>query len=305
LRNTFFSELHFFIDIAPKPMLKNILLADSSGGQAEKMLDKMLDMPMFQQSSVTVLHVVPEKNNADEMEKSREEGIKQLAKTVEALYLKERNIMAVNTLIKEGDPKTTVCQVADELESDLIIMGSRGLQRLQSILANSVSQYVFQLSSRPMLLVKDDIFIKRIKRVLVGLENSESSREGLILAARMLRNIPGAQLQLTRVSKNFSARTKLSVADAQKDSILAEAIKVAKRENVEFQCFAGTGSKPGKEMCAIAEEINSDMIVVGSPDRRPSVARNLVDLDRLLGTSVSDSIRIRTSCPVLFVRKAE
>jgi nucleotide-binding universal stress UspA family protein len=305
LRNTFFSELHFFIDIAPKPMLKNILLADSSGGQAEKMLDKMLDMPMFQQSSVTVLHVVPEKNNADEMAKSREEGIKQLAKTVEALYLKERNIMAVNTLIKEGDPKTTVCQVADELESDLIIMGSRGLQRLQSILANSVSQYVFQLSSRPMLLVKDDIFIKRIKRVLVGLENSESSREGLLLAARMLRNIPGAQLQLTRVSKNFSARTKLSVADAQKDSILAEAIKVAKRENVDFQCFAGTGSKPGKEMCAIAEEINSDMIVVGSPDRRPSVARNLVDLDRLLGTSVSDSVRIRTSCPVLFVRKAE
>lgn len=286
-------------------MLKNILLADSSGGQAEKMLDKMLDMPMFQQSSVTVLHVVPEKNNADEMEKSREEGIKQLAKTVEALYLKERNIMAVNTLIKEGDPKTTVCQVADELESDLIIMGSRGLQRLQSILANSVSQYVFQLSSRPMLLVKDDIFIKRIKRVLVGLENSESSREGLLLAARMLRNIPGAQLQLTRVSKNFSARTKLSVADAQKDSILAEAIKVAKRENVDFQCFAGTGNKPGKEMCAIAEEINSDMIVVGSPDRRPSVARNLVDLDRLLGTSVSDSVRIRTSCPVLFVRKAE
>lgn len=40
-------------------------------------------------------------------------------------------------------------------------MGSRGLGRLQAILENSVSQYVFQLTSRPMLLVKDDIYVKK------------------------------------------------------------------------------------------------------------------------------------------------
>ena len=45
--------------------------------------------------------------------------------------------------------------------------------------------------------------------------------------------------------------------------------------------------------------------VMGSPDRRPSVARNLVDIDRLLGSSVSDAVRIQADCPVLFVRKAE
>ena len=60
-------------------------------------------------------------------------------------------------------PKDTVCQVAEEENSDLIIMGSRGLNRLESILSNSVSQYVFQLTSRPMLLVKDDVDIKRTK----------------------------------------------------------------------------------------------------------------------------------------------
>lgn len=285
-------------------MLQNILLADSSGGQAEKMLDKLLDMPIFRQSSVTVLHVVPEKNNADEMETEREAGAKQLAKTVENLHLNERNIVAVNTLLKEGDPKTTVCQVADEIETDLIIMGSRGLRRLRSIFENSVSQYVFQLSSRPMLLVKDDIFIKRIKRVMVALENSESSKEALVLATRMIRDLPDAKLQLTRVSKNFPNRAKLSAEDAKQDPAFAEAIKIAKREGINFQCFSGKG-KPGDEICALADDFNSDLIVMGSPDRRPSVARNLVDIDRLLGSSVSDSVRLQTPCPVLFVRKAE
>ena len=220
------------------------------------------------------------------------------------LHLNERKILGVNTLLKEGDPKTTVCKVADEIETDLIIMGSRGLRRLRSIFENSVSQYVFQLSSRPMLLVKDDIFIKRVKRVMVALENSASSQEALALAIRMIRDIPDAKLQLTRVSKTFPNRAKLSVEDAKQDPAFADAINRAKRENLKFQCFSGKG-KPGDEISTLADEFNSDLIVMGSPDRRPSVARNLVDIDRLLGSSVSDSVRIQTPCPVLFVRKAE
>lgn len=285
-------------------MLQNILLADGGSGQAEQMLGKLLDMPFFQRASVTVLHVIPQKNNSEEMEAQREEGAKTLAKTVESLHLSERGIVGVNTLIKEGDPKTTVCNVADEVGSDLIIMGSRGLKRLRSIFENSVSQYVFQLSSKPMLLVKDDIFLKRIKRVMVAVDSTSSSQEALLLATRMLRDVDGAKVQLVHVSKNFSARAKLSEADAMQDEILAKALKIVKREGLGFQCFAGSG-KPGNEICALAEQFNTDLIVMGSPDRRPSVARNLVDIDRLLGSSVSDSVRIQADCPVLFVRQAE
>jgi len=54
-------------------------------------------------------------------------------------------------------------------------MGSRGLKRLQSILSNSVSQYVFQLSSRPMLLVKDDLYVKKINRIMVAMDSSEAA----------------------------------------------------------------------------------------------------------------------------------
>jgi len=39
--------------------------------------------------------------------------------------------------------------------------------------------------------------------------------------------------------------------------------------------------------------------------RRPLVARGLVDLDKLLGTSVSDYVRVHAPAPVLLVREPE
>ena len=238
------------------------------------------------------------------MEAVREAGEQTLAQSVESIQLNERSIFGVESILREGDPKQTVCKVADELNADLIVMGSRGLSRLQAIFENSVSQYVFQLSSRPMLLVKDDIFVKRIKRVMVAVDTSTSSQEALRIASRMLRDVKGAKIQLMRISKSLTIRAKLSQEDAQKDAVLAESMKVLNREGIDFQCFSGIG-KPGKAICEMAEEFNSDLIIMGSPDRRPSVAKSLVDIERLLGSSVSDSVRIQAPCPVLFVRQPE
>jgi nucleotide-binding universal stress UspA family protein len=45
--------------------------------------------------------------------------------------------------------------------------------------------------------------------------------------------------------------------------------------------------------------------VIASQDRRPVVAKSLVDIDRLLGSSVSDYIRVHAPAPVLLVREPE
>ena len=150
-------------------MIQKILLAVSGLGHAEEMLKNLKEMPSFQGAKVTVLHVVTPQRTAAVMTDKWEEGGKILAKAIQYLNLDPSQ---VSSILRQGDPKDVVCQVADEMEADLIIMGSRGMKRLQSILSNSVSQYVFQLSSRPMLLVKDDIYVKNIKRVIVAMDNS-------------------------------------------------------------------------------------------------------------------------------------
>lgn len=140
-------------------MIKKILLAVSGLGHAEEMLKNLKELPSIQQADILVLHVVPAQTTAAVMTVKWEEGGKILANAIQYLDLDPSR---VSMMLRQGEPKDVVCQVADEIDADLIIMGSRGLKRLQAILSNSVSQYVFQLSSRPMLLVKDDIYVKEL-----------------------------------------------------------------------------------------------------------------------------------------------
>jgi nucleotide-binding universal stress UspA family protein len=285
-------------------MIEKILLADSGTGQAEQMLRALMELPVIKPATVTVLHVVPPQVSADEMQLKREEGAKTLARAVESLHLDPQQVTSVNTLLREGDPKDTVCRVAEDIDTDLIIMGSRGLKRLVSILDNSVSQYVFQLSPRPMLLVKDDIFVRKLSRIMVALNNSASSRACLKLALDLLQDLKGGKLILSHVNPERKGRIETTGAEAEKDPILAPAVAEAKRRGISYQCFTGVG-KPGEEICLLAKETNTDLLILGSPDRRPSIARNLPDLDRLLGTSLSDYVRVYANCPVLFTRQQE
>jgi nucleotide-binding universal stress UspA family protein len=280
-------------------MIEKILLANSGTGQSEEMLKALMEIPAIQRAAVTVLHVVPPQVTSDAMTEKWEESGKILANTIQSLQLDPNHVTA---MLRQGDPKDVVCKVAEEIDSDLIIMGSRGLKRLVSILENSVSQYVFQLSSRPMLLVKDDIYVRKINRVMVAIDKSDSAQQCLKLALFFLRDIKGGQLVLVRVDPNLSTKADPpSRAEAERDPLLAPAIVEAKKYGVDYRCVV-TAGKPGEEICRLAEEMKIDLLLIGSPERRPSIAKGLPDLDRLLGASLSDYVRVYANCPVLLAR---
>ncbi len=281
--------------------MEKILLADSGTGQSEAMLKFLMDIPLFQRANVTVLHIVPPQVTAEAMTSKWEEGGKTLARAIQSLQLDPARSTA---MLREGDPKTTVCEVADEIDADLIIMGSRGLKRIQSILENSVSQYVFQLAGRPMLLVKDDIYVKKIRKVLVTLDRSESSQQVLQTSLAMLKDVKGGQLILVHVSPDLRSIPDAPMENPETDPVLAPAVEAAKRLGIDYRCEAPAG-KPGTRIRALAEELDVDLLVMGSPERRPTIAQGLPDLDRLLGQSLSDYIRVYASCPVLLVRLPE
>ena len=70
---------------------------------------------------------------------------------------------------------------------------------------------------------------------------------------------------------------------------------------IKYRCVTASG-KPGPEICKISQELNVDLLILGSPDRRPSIAKSLVDLDKLLGNSLSDYVRVYSNSPVLLIR---
>lgn len=276
-------------------MIKNILLADSGTGHVEETMKYLLEIDSIKGAKVTLLHVVPPVTSSDEMATRLEEGGQTLAKAVAGLGLPPGSI---SPLLKQGDPKTVVCQVAEELGVDLIVMGSRGLKRLQSILENSVSQYVFQLSSRPMLLVKDDIYVKRPSRVMVAIDKSQAAQDALKTATFIAKDIKGGQIFLLHVDAKLPAGETIN---GESDPVLAGAIASVKSLGLNYKAIS-TGGKPGETICTLAAENNIDLLCLGSPDRRPSIAKVLPDLDRLLGTSLSDYVRVYAPCAVLLTR---
>ncbi len=280
-------------------MFNKLLIADSGKGHVEEMIRMLQDIPSMQSAAVTLLHVIPEQSKAG-ADGHRIDAEELLDSAINRMGLERSR---VTSLVREGDTKQTVLNVAEEQNCDLIVMGSRGLGRLQSILANSASQYVFQLSTRPMLLVRDDLYVRHVNRVMVTIDGTGVGDDALRNACQLVKQIPGGTLTGVHVVSQETAPSRGGLSKA--DELLNAAAQRARGFGVDLKGLTVQGKDIGRAVCQAAKQTNADLLVVASQDRRPLVARGLVDLDKLLGGSVSDYIRVHAPAPVLLVREPE
>ena len=279
-------------------MFRNLLIADSGKGNVEEMVRMLRAIPPCRQAKINLLHVVNEQGG-NNLQDHRNQATILLNDAIGRMGLVPAE---VTTIVREGDTKQTVLRVAEEVNADLIVMGSRGLGRLQSILANSASQYVFQLSTRPMLLVRDDLYVKAINRVLVTVDGTGVGDDAIRLACELVAGIPGGSLTGVHIERKELSPSR--GGRSQADEVLEKAVQRARALGIEMIPMHRSGDI-GRTVCQAAEEIKADLVVIASQDRRPLVAKALVDLDRLLGSSVSDYIRVHAPAPVLLVREPE
>ena len=280
-------------------MFNKLLIADSGKGHVEEMIRMLQDIPSMRSAAVTLLHVIPEQSKAG-ADGHRIDAEELLDSAINRMGLERSR---VTSLVREGDTKQTVLNVAEEQNCDLIVMGSRGLGRLQSILANSASQYVFQLSTRPMLLVRDDLYVRHVNRVMVTIDGTGVGDDALRNACQLVKQIPGGTLTGVHVVSQETAPSRGGLSKA--DELLNAAAQRARGFGVDLKGLTVRGKDIGRAVCQAAEQTNADLLVIASQDRRPLVARGLVDLDKLLGGSVSDYIRVHAPAPVLLVREPE
>ncbi|BBL86383.1 hypothetical protein PMYN1_Chma575 (chromatophore) [Paulinella micropora] len=279
-------------------MFKNLLIADYGKSHVEDMVKMLRDLPQLRQARLNLLHVITEQGGerADENSKNAEMLVLSMTQRLGI------DPSEINTIIRQGDIKQTVLKVADELDADLIVMGSRGLGRLQSILSNSASQYVFQLSTRPMLLVREGLYVRHLNRILVAIDGTGVGEDALRIACEIAQDIPNSTLTGVYVSRQEVIPSKGNKSPA--NDIISKAVQRARGLGVNLNTIQCTGDV-GRGVCQVAEEIKADLVVIASQDRRPLIARALVDLDRLLGSSVSDYVRVHAPAPVLLVREPE
>ncbi|HEY9904916.1 MAG TPA: universal stress protein [Candidatus Sericytochromatia bacterium] len=79
------------------------------------------------------------------------EAVAELLKNAQALFVQQG--IEAETITRQGMPAFTICDVADEIGANLIVMGCRGLGLTEEGAAESVTNRVINLSPCPVLIV--------------------------------------------------------------------------------------------------------------------------------------------------------
>jgi nucleotide-binding universal stress UspA family protein len=82
---------------------------------------------------------------------SSPEAVAQLLENAKSLFT-QQGIQA-ETIEREGKPAFVICDVADEIGANLIIMGCRGIGLTEEGLTDSITNRVINLSPCPVLIV--------------------------------------------------------------------------------------------------------------------------------------------------------
>ncbi|MEO1432269.1 MAG: universal stress protein [Cyanobacteria bacterium J06632_19] len=135
-------------------MFKTILFPVDQSREARDAAEVVAQLVQIHQSSLILLSVVEEsevsESNDDDAMKSPQK-VEQLLKDGKAFFSSQG--IEASILEKQGKPAFVICDVADEIQASLIVMGCRGLGLTDEGSHDSITNRVINLSPCPVLIV--------------------------------------------------------------------------------------------------------------------------------------------------------
>ncbi|PSF39543.1 universal stress protein [Aphanothece hegewaldii CCALA 016] len=131
-------------------MFKTVLFPIDQSREAREAADFVANVVKTYNSRLVILSVV-EQTSPETDVMSSVEAVAKLLQGAKALF-SQQGIQA-EMVEREGMPSFTICDVADEIGADLIIMGCRGLGLTSEGATESVTTRVINLSPCPVLIV--------------------------------------------------------------------------------------------------------------------------------------------------------
>src|SRR5215213_6030322 len=208
--------------------------------------------------------------------------------------------------LRMGGAAEEVIDLAEELQTGLIALGSRGRGRIRRALMSSVSDSVVRHAHCPVLVVRWKPVVFPVK-ILLATDGSEEAD----LAAQSAADLAvrtGSELHLAHVGKELSHGGYVGVEVGPLPAGSQELLDKEAKEVLEAQ-LARMGEAGGsvteahlmsgradEEIIFLAEQVGADL-VVGS--------RGLGGVRRTLVGSVSDSVVRHAHYPVLVVHRED
>ncbi len=210
------------------------------------------------------------------------------------------------TVMQElGHPVGAIADFAKRAGSDLIVIGSRGLNELQSVVMGSVSGGVLHHAHCPVLLMRGEGMppgTDWFQNILLASDASPSAHQAGEAARALAKQFGGS---LTVVNVCEKPNMLAEVADAYGELYPAEVAKrvhsvlqtsvvdIARHEGIVCTLRQEEGHA-SEQILRVADAIKADLIVMGS--------RGFGGFQSLLLGSVSDRVAHHAACPILIIR---
>jgi nucleotide-binding universal stress UspA family protein len=132
-------------------MFKTVLFPIDQSRESRQAAETVAGVVKTHQSRLILLSVVEPPEEATTETMASPEAIAELLQSAKTLFSQQG--IESEIIEREGKPAFTICDVADEIEADLIIMGCRGLGLTEEGVSDSVTNRVINLSPCPVLIV--------------------------------------------------------------------------------------------------------------------------------------------------------
>jgi len=135
-------------------MFKTVLFPIDQSRESQQAAETVAAVVKTHSSRLILLSVVETPEEAG----AAETGVMTSPEAIAALLASAKSLFSqqgieAEIIEREGKPAFTICDVADEIEADLIVMGCRGLGLTEEGVADSVTNRVINLSPCPVLIV--------------------------------------------------------------------------------------------------------------------------------------------------------
>ena len=227
---------------------------------------------------------------------SRELSVAEPASFVTVDQLREAGVTLLDEIVSElgggreiarevriGGAAEVIGATAEDAQAELVVVGSRGLGSVGSLLLGSVSRALAARGPCPTLIVPESASPVGDGPVICAVDDSDGARAALRKAADVSERLDSQLLLVTvkAVDDPTSAADEHPIDDAGLGT------------RPEWVYMRG---EPAGAIVEAAEARSADMIVIGSRGRGALAAS-------VLG-SVSSSVALRSGCPVMVVRAA-
>jgi nucleotide-binding universal stress UspA family protein len=132
-------------------MFTTVLYPVDRSREARQAAEMVIRLVQTHNSKLYILSVVAADSPTNDPTMASPEAVESLLEEAKAVFSKVG--IAAETIERSGKPAFTICDVADEINAEVIVMGSRGLGLTPEDPTDSVTQRVLSLSPCPVLVV--------------------------------------------------------------------------------------------------------------------------------------------------------